>query len=112
MIIALFRLLTILLTITLSASAQTGTEGSILGTITDATGAAIPEAAVTVTNIETGAAKKAVSDGAGYFQVLALPRGIYAVSVQKTGFATWHLQSTEVTAQENRSEERRVGKEC
>src|SRR5690348_13913356 len=84
------------------AFAQTGTEGSILGTITDSTGAAIPEAAVTITNTETGVVKKAISDGTGYFQVLALPRGVYAVNVQKTGFASWQLSNIEVTAQENK----------
>src|SRR5207302_6568446 len=88
----------------LSASAQTGTEGSILGTIADSSGAAIPGAPVTITNLETGVVQKAVSDSIGFFQVLALPRGVYSVTVQKTGFATWQLQS--------RSEERRVGKEC
>jgi len=84
------------------AFGQTGTEGSILGTVVDATGAATPGAAVTVTNIETGVAQKAVTDSSGYFQVLALQRGMYAVSVEKPGFAKWQLQSIEVTAQENK----------
>src|SRR5690348_14703740 len=85
-----------------SGFAQTGTEGSILGTIADATGAVIPGAAVTVTNVETGVAYKAVSDSGGFFQILALPRGMYSVTVQKTGFATWTLQSVELTSQDNR----------
>ena len=89
----------VLLLLVFTASAQTGTEGSILGTIVDSTGAAIPEAAVTVTNIETGIAYKTISDSGGYFQVLALPRGPYSVTVQKTGFATWQLQRVELTAQ-------------
>src|SRR5689334_21366746 len=92
----------LLLIFATDASAQTGTEGSILGTITDSTGAAIPEAAVTVTNTETGVVKKAISDGTVYFQVLALQRGIYAVNVQKTGFAAWQLSNIEVRAQENK----------
>ena len=86
----------------LSAFGQTGTEGSILGTVVDASGAATPGAVVTVTNIETGVAQKAVSDSSGYFQVLALQRGTYSVTVQKTGFSTWQLQSMELTAQENK----------
>src|SRR6266481_2720936 len=79
-VVGLFLLLSV------SASAQTGTEGSILGTIADSSGAAIPGAAVTITNIETGVVQKAVSDSNGYFQVLALQRGIYSVTVQKAGF--------------------------
>src|SRR5215472_11187416 len=86
----------------LCAFGQTGTEGSILGTIVDATAAATPGALVTVTNIETGVAQKVVSDSTGYFQVLALQRGTYSVTVQKTGFATLQLQSIELTAQENK----------
>ena len=88
--------------LSLSASAQTGTEGSILGTIADSSGAAIPGAAVTITNIETGVVQKAVSDSNGYFQVLALQRGVYSVTVQKAGFATWQLQSLTLTAQDNK----------
>src|SRR5947207_6831700 len=90
------------LLLSLSISAQTGTEGSILGTIADSSGAAIPGAAVTITNIETGVVQKAVSDSNGYFQVLALQRGVYSVTVQKTGFATWQLQSLTLTAQDNK----------
>src|ERR1043166_1324982 len=86
----------------ISLTAQTGTEGSILGTVADPTGAVMPGAAVTVTNIETGVSKKAVTDSEGYFQVLALPRGSYSVTVQKTGFSTWQLQSIELTATENK----------
>jgi hypothetical protein len=62
----------------------------------------IPDAAVTVTNVQTGVAFKVVSDSNGYFQVLALPRGIYSVAVQKTGFTNWQLQSIEVGALENK----------
>src|SRR5262249_41879039 len=85
-----------------SAFAQTGTEGSILGTVADSSGAMIPDAAVTITNVETGVAKKVVTDSSGYFQVLPLPRGFYSVAVQKTGFSTWVLQSIELTAAENK----------
>src|SRR5438046_9609985 len=84
------------------AWAQTGTEGSILGTVADPTGAVMPDAAVTVTNIETGVSKKTVTDSNGYFQVLALQRGLYSVTVQKVGFSTWQLQSIELTATENK----------
>src|SRR5690349_19919986 len=93
---------TFLLLFSMGTSAQTGTEGSILGTVTDSSGALIPSAAVTVTNLETGISKKDVSDSAGYFQVLALVRGFYSVTVSVTGFSTWQLQSIELTAGENK----------
>src|SRR5947209_5291757 len=92
----------VLLLFPLSAYAQTGTEGSILGTVADSSGAVIPGAAVTVTNTETGVAQKAVTDANGYFQILALPRGVYSVGVQKAGFASWQMQGIVLTAQDNR----------
>lgn len=95
-------LVTILLFISISVFAQTGTEGSVLGAIVDATGGAVPEALVTVTNIETGIGYKTTSDSSGYFQVVALPRGPYSVRVQKAGFAVWQLQRIELSAQENK----------
>jgi hypothetical protein len=84
------------------AFAQAGTEGSLLGSVTDASGAGVPAASVTIANLDTGITNRTVTDSAGYFQVLPLPRGMYSVNVQKTGFATWQLQSIEVTAGENK----------
>ncbi|HWB84664.1 MAG TPA: TonB-dependent receptor [Bryobacteraceae bacterium] len=91
-----------LLLFSVSAFGQTGTEGSILGTIVDSTGAAVPSASVTVTNTDTGVAAKAASNADGYFQVLALQRGTYSVTVEKTGFNTWQVRGIDLTAQENK----------
>ena len=55
--------------------AQVGTEGSILGTVTDSSGAVIAGAEVTVTNVDTGLKKTTVSNNQGGFEILALPRG-------------------------------------
>jgi hypothetical protein len=65
--------------------AQTDT-ARITGSVTDSTGAVIPNAAVIVTNLEQGAAYNAVSDATGNFTVAALPRGTYNVSVTAKGF--------------------------
>ena len=73
--------------------AQTDT-GSIVGTATDSTGAVIPGAAVTVANTENGLKFTAVSDGAGEFKILAVPRGNYTVLIEAKGFRS---QSTKVT---------------
>src|SRR6266567_3036650 len=87
--------------LSVSVLAQTGTEGSILGTVTDASGALIPGATVVITNIETGITKRVDADSTGYFQVLALVRGLYSVTVSRAGFATWQLQSIGLTSGEN-----------
>jgi hypothetical protein len=59
---------------------------SITGVITDASGARVPSAAISVQNVETGAIRGTLSDEAGRYQVLALPVGEYEIRVSTTGF--------------------------
>lgn len=77
--------------------AQIGTEGSILGVVTDPSGAVIGGAEVTVTNLSTGLKKTAQTEGSGNFEILQLPRGPYSVSVSFAGFKTWTVERTELT---------------
>ena len=62
-----------------------GTEGSIRGVVTDATGAAVPGATLTITNQATGAAKTATSAADGSYAVSVAP-GAYNVTVALRGF--------------------------
>lgn len=73
----------------LSVSAQTGTQGSILGTVKDSSGAVVPGAQVVVTNIDTGIQWDTSTSQEGFFQVLGMLRGNYSVAVSKAGFSTW-----------------------
>ena len=68
-----------------AAYSQTAT-GDISGRITDPSGAAIPGAAVTVTNTETGAVRKVESNMEGYYTVPLLRPGTYQLVVLKEGF--------------------------
>jgi hypothetical protein len=68
-----------------TASAQV-LYGSIVGTLTDETGAVVPAADVTVTNTSTGLSRKATTDGAGYYSIGNLVEGIYDLSVSASGF--------------------------
>lgn len=77
--------------------AQTGTEGSILGTVKDSSGAVLPGAVVTVRNLETGIVQEATTDATGFFQVLPLPHGFYSVTVSFPGFVEWSLARLELT---------------
>jgi hypothetical protein len=76
---------------------QTGTQGSILGTVQDATAAVVPDAEVVVTNLDTGLRQSARTDAAGNFEILALPVGRYSVSITARGFKTWTLTQTAIT---------------
>src|SRR5579862_6125161 len=66
-------------------SAQT-TAGSIVGTVTDPSGAVIAGANITITNMGTNIAVKTTTDTAGEFVVTPLEVGKYSVSVEATGF--------------------------
>lgn len=72
------------------AQAQT-TSGLITGTITDSTGAVIPDAQVELANQATGVQRKAVTDSSGHYSVPELQPGVYDISVSKEGFATQKL---------------------
>ncbi len=65
-----------------------GATATILGTVTDTSGAAIPDAAVEVRNTGTGISESSVSDAQGRFRIPDLGVGDYQVQVTKTGFST------------------------
>lgn len=66
--------------------AQAGASGTVLGTVTDSTGAVIPNAKVTVTNVATGVNYQAASGSAGDYIVPSLNPGMYRVTALATGF--------------------------
>jgi Carboxypeptidase regulatory-like domain/TonB dependent receptor len=79
--------LSLLLVFAAAAFAQSNT-GSITGVVTDANGAVLPNAAVTVTNQGTNEKRTVQSDGEGRYEVPGLPNGIYTVEATATGFKT------------------------
>ena len=62
------------------------TYGSVLGTVTDASGAAVPGATVTVSNVGTNESRVAKSDAAGNFSVMNLQPATYKITVDAAGF--------------------------
>jgi hypothetical protein len=60
--------------------------GSIVGNVTDPTGAAIPSAVITVTNTATGISRKVTSDSAGYYTIPNLLEGDYDLTISASGF--------------------------
>jgi len=62
------------------------TTAKILGQVSDASGALIPNASVTVTNVATGVVVTKQSDSQGAYEFLQLPIGSYTVSARMQGF--------------------------
>ena len=60
--------------------------GTILGTVQDSSGAAVPGASVTIVNSETRLTRSVISDSAGEYNVPSLPPGMYNVSSEMKGF--------------------------
>ena len=77
--------------------AQVGTEGSYFGTVTDSSGASVPNAEVSVTHLATGLVKNATTGTDGNFNIAPLPIGKYSIVVKANGFKTWELSGSELT---------------
>jgi hypothetical protein len=73
---------------TASAVFAQAVSGTILGTVTDATGAVRPSAKVTVVNEGTGLSRTIVSDANGEYTFPSLPTGHYTVTAELAGFRT------------------------
>ena len=70
--------------------------GTIVGTITDATGAVVPDAKVEVINSETNAKFEATSNQTGYYSIPYLPYGQFTVRVNAAGFKTYSITGVAV----------------
>ena len=76
-------------------AAQT-VSGTILGTVTDASGSVIPNAKVTIVNEGTGLTRTVQSDSNGEFTAPQLPTGHYTVIAELAGFKTMTLSNIEL----------------
>ena len=83
---AIYVYLVVLLLASL-ASAQSF-RGSITGTVTDSSGAAVSGADVKVVSADTGLTRTVVTNSDGFFIASELPPGSYSVTISKTGFRT------------------------
>jgi len=95
------RRLSLLLLLVLSVTPFTALDaqtfrGGIQGTITDSTGAAIPDALVTVKSQDTGLVRTLTSDSDGNYAITELPLGNYSVTAEKSGFRRATLRDVAV----------------
>ena len=82
----IFRLVVFtLLLLAGTANTQT-TTATLTGSVTDSSGATVPGAVVTVTNMATGIARRIPTSDAGYYTAALLPPGNYQIRIEKEGF--------------------------
>lgn len=74
------------------------TTADILGTVTDPTGAVVPNASITILSLETHEQRSATSSSSGEFQVTLLPVGHYSITVKAPGFKTSDITNLAVEA--------------
>jgi hypothetical protein len=91
-------LLAALLVQSLSAQRQTA---SLAGSVTDASGAPVPAAQITVKNLGTGITREAVSNEDGFYTLTALPAGRYSINVSKSGFSTFAIPELALQVDQN-----------
>jgi hypothetical protein len=82
-----FLLLLILFLLPIGLQAQ-NIRASVSGTVTDPSGAVVPDAKITIVNAETGVVVfDGTASGAGVYSAPSIPPGTYNVNVQAMGFA-------------------------
>jgi Carboxypeptidase regulatory-like domain/TonB-dependent Receptor Plug Domain len=78
-----------LLLLLLPANVHGQAVSRINGEVTDQAGAEVPDANVTVTNVDTNVSKTVTTTSAGTYLIIDLIPGTYVVKVEKTGFKTF-----------------------
>ena len=73
---------------------------SLQGTVTDAQGAVVPGATVTLTSRETNTSKTATTGEGGTYTISGLAPGSYDISVEKQGFAKKQLTGIQITSEQ------------
>ena len=94
--LALVLLLVVCAGSALAAWAQSTSTGTVAGSVTDPTGAVVPDASVTLTDISTNVPRTTSTNATGRYIYVDVNPGIYAITVTKAGFETTKTENQEV----------------
>src|ERR1700683_4623647 len=83
-----------------SMMGQTASTGALTGTVTDSTGAVVPNATVTVTSVDSGQVRTAMTDSSGSYKFSLLSPGNYQVKFEASGFNAIEIPSATVAVTE------------
>ena len=94
--ICLLLVLAVLIGSMMILNAQATATGTLAGTVTDQTGAVVPNANVKITNRGTNLTREMKTGGAGLYRFDLLPAGTYQVQTTVPGFATANFENVGV----------------
>jgi hypothetical protein len=80
--------------------AQTAGTGALTGTVSDPSGAVVPNVTVTATNSDTGQTRSATTGPNGVYTMTLLPPGLYKVTFSAAGFKTAEVGSVRINVTE------------
>lgn len=83
-------------TLLMSSAAFAQYRASIQGTVTDTQGGVIPDARLTLTNLQTNEMQVRTSNGVGVYNFNALPASTFKLVVEKDGFQTKELDNLQI----------------
>ncbi|HEX5705899.1 MAG TPA: TonB-dependent receptor [Pyrinomonadaceae bacterium] len=95
-------LLAILALSAVTARAQSD-RGTITGSVTDPNGAAVTDARVTATSVETGEVRETTTSGEGSYTLAELRATVYRITVEAQGFKTAAVEDVKVAVQVTRT---------
>jgi len=84
------------------ASFAQSTFGTVLGTVKDPSGSAVPKADVELLNVGTNATRTATTNDAGNFQFVNVEQGQYQLKVTSSGFQTVEVSTFDLSARETK----------
>jgi len=99
------KLLVFFLCFTISRVGGQVLYGSLTGTIQDASGAAVPEAEVTIANASTGQSRRTVTNPSGIYSLLDLSGGQYDLTITAKGFRSYTRKGVEISVNTVRRED-------
>lgn len=90
------RFLSLLLLLLPSLAWSQAVTANLIGTVTDSSGAIVPKATVTITEVNTGVSRKIATNADGIYSQPYLPPGLYKVEIENQGFKKFSRDKIEL----------------
>src|SRR5450759_2530568 len=74
---------------------------TVTGVVTDASGAVVPVAAISITQVDTKAASRTVSGSSGLYTLPLLPPGVYTLTVEARRFNKYERTGMELVSNQH-----------